>query len=142
MSGGGDGFGEDILDSVTPSVFKKGGNFFGNLINDDLNFGLQLVTGGLLGFKDGKLRAGATTELVKEMSGAKAAEDANEMARQQFEEQKLAAEQDRQNAIVMKGREQIQASMLAGAARRAGTNTRSFAGGALLGSDEKDFLGL
>lgn len=152
MSGGGDGNGffDDIEKSLSLDLhtFKGKGNFFDNLKHDILSQTVQYASGGLLSYKDGKLAKGASTELLeefgkatlkgtKEVTGAKAAEEANQMAREQFEEQKIAAEQDRQNAIITKGREQVQASQLAGAARRAGTTNNS-----LLGSDEKDFLGL
>lgn len=145
MSSGGDG--GNFFDDLTPETLK-GGNFFNNLIEDVVNVGVNTATFGTVGYKDGSLgtkygvvsgTAGrAVVDGTKVITGAKAAEDANEMARQQFEEQKLAAEQERQNMIVTKGREQMRASQLAGAARRAGTNVT----GNLLGTNEKDFLGL
>ncbi len=150
--GGGGGFFDDAIESVTPKSLTKGMSFK-SVMNDTLNLFVQSATGTLLGYEDGKISNGVGTEVlksagkstlsgVKEITGAKAAEDANALARQQFEEQKVAAAQERQDAIVRKGREQMQASQLAGAARKAGQTPSTLNQGLKLGSAEKDFLGL
>jgi hypothetical protein len=148
MSGGGDGGAFDFAGGENNGGLFGLGNFGsggkGNFFENVLNTYLQTQTGGMVeydkGFK-GNVQNDVGLQIIKETSGAKAAEEANEMAREQFEEQKVAAEQDRNNQILQRGREQIQASQLAGAARRAGTNSNRSTG-TVLGSDERDFLGL
>jgi hypothetical protein len=150
-SGNGDGGG--FFDNVVNVDSLSGkGNFFENIVHDTINAGLQGATGGLLGFEDGKISNGASTNGLKkvgmgfvsglkEVTGAKAAEQANKVATQQFEEQKAAGIEDRQNAYRQAGLQQIQQSQLAGAARntsRAASNRSN----TYLGGDEKDFLGL
>ncbi len=146
MSGGdGGGFFDDPINSLVPS---KGLTFKG-LIDGAINGYLQAMTVGTVGYKDGKIGKGATVELaeevgkstvegVKTVTGAKAAEDANALALEQFELTKKQAEEERQNAIQQKGVQQIQMSQLAGAARRAGTTSNPIT----LGSTGEDFLGL
>lgn len=113
---------------------ESGGNWFDNFFKD-LGEGFAFIP----------KKAG---EGYKELSGAKAAEDANEMAKKQFEETKAAAEQARADAITMTGKDQLAQSQKAGAARSVSASSRSANKGApiistsLLGSDEKDFLGL
>jgi hypothetical protein len=118
MSGSDDG---DLLDSLDPQSFKGSGNFFENLFSDVVNYGAQAGTFGMVGFKDGQVRTGVTsTALIqgtKEITGAKAAEDANKLAKEQFEKQKADAEQARAEAINQNARDQVQQSRMAGAAR-------------------------
>ena len=113
-----------------------------NPLEDLGNFLLQTSTGGLIGY-DGKLKAGVTgkaaIEGTKEITGAKAAEDANAMAKEQFNESKIKAEEDRKNAITAKANTQIAASNAAGSARSTTNTTKK--GVAPIG-DTKDFLGL
>lgn len=130
-----------------------GGNFFentagdflsGNVIQDSINWGLQSATGGLIGFKDGKVGPGFTGKAVvggiKEITGAKAAEDANELARKQIEQTQADAMKARADARYQAGLQDVQRSNLAGRARGAiGANMDA---SLKLGSDEKDFLGL
>jgi hypothetical protein len=118
-----------------------GGNFFDNLLNTYI----ATQTSGMVTFKDGGFKADAKKDyglnIYKEISGAKAAEEANEMAREQFETQQANAIKSRNEAQWRAGRDDITRSNLAGRSRSAiGQNGN---GGALnLGSDEKDFLGL
>jgi hypothetical protein len=143
---------------------KSGGNFFeslgvtsgGNFFEDLLSVGLNIGTGGVVGYSaDGGLGAGAipnylknvgneTMRGVKNVTGAKAAEDANKMARQQMEEQRAMAEQERANQQQRTAKDQMRQSQLAGAARggQSGANRSSGMGAINIGDDERDFLGL
>lgn len=152
VEGDGDNFFDDALNSVVGNFDNKG-DFLDNLITGGINLGIQASTGGMLGYKDGKFGKGLAVETteelgkglaggVKEVTGAKAAEEANAMARQQFEDQTLASEADRNNQIAMKGRQEMMASQLAGAARRSGMSSSNQSSGNILGSDGRDFLGL
>lgn len=136
MSSGGDG---NYLNS-----FKGKGNFFENLALDIANVGVQTVTAGTVGVDRNGVKAGETTKGLKEVTGARAAEKANEFARKQFEEQKSAAEADRLEAQKQQGRDQMVQSQKAGAARNAtknSVNKGTAIGGSNLG-DQQDFLGL
>jgi hypothetical protein len=153
-NGGGKGFFDNTfnLDS-----FSGEGNFFENLTHDVLNVGIQGMTGGILGYENGKLSNGVTTNGLKksgketvsglkEVTGAKAAEDANDMARKQFEQTKADAEQARLDSQAQIAASEMQKSKIAGAARNATASRSANKGAAIgsysLGSDEKDFLGL
>jgi hypothetical protein len=155
-NGGGKGFFDNL---VNVESFSGGGNFFENLGSDVLNYGTQMLTGGILGYEDGKISNGVTTNLnkkagkevvsgTKEVTGAKAAEQANDLAREQFEEAKAGAELDRKNATDQTAREEIKKSQSAAAARATATsrstskNSSTGGGSVSLGDDEKDFLGL
>lgn len=146
MSSDGD---KNPLKSLAP---KTGGNFFEDLFTNVVNYGLQGATGGIAGYDGGlNFNGGASTDSVvagtKEITGAAAAEEANRIAMEQFEEQKAAADADRAAAIQQTARDQVSLSQKAAAARSAGTKTSSanrgqaISGGSL-GTDEKDFLGL
>lgn len=159
MSGGngdGGGFFDDL---VNIESFSGEGNFFENLANDGINFGLQRATGGLVGWENGKISNGVTTNILKKtgkevvsgtktVTGAKAAEAANDMAVKQFNEAKAQAELDRKNTVAQNARDQVNQSQLAAGARASATSRStskgtSASGGSLsLGEDEKDFLGL
>lgn len=142
-SGNGDG-GGFFDDLVNVESLSGKGNFFENVFADGLNGALQTVTMGLVGFEDGKISNGASTNLLKkagkgtasglkEVTGAKAAEQANELAREQFETAQADALKAREQAIYQQGVDQVRQSNLAGRVRNTGTQK--------LG-DEKDFLGL
>lgn len=109
---------------------------------------VQSSTGGLAGFKsdEGGLAKGVTgsplVDVVKEVTGAAAAEQANVDARKRFEEEKARSKKSRQEAKQQSAREQVTASRLAGAARTGGRGTDRGSRFSSLGSDERDFLGL
>lgn len=157
-NGGGKGFFDNW---VNVDSLSGGGNFFENLGNDLLNFGVQAGTGGWLSYEDGKIGNGVTTNAfkstgqatvsgLKTVTGAKAAEAANEVARKQFEESKAASEKDRVETIAQNARDQVRQSQMAGAARATaasritakGSSATSGGGSLSLGDDEKDFLGI
>lgn len=120
------------------------GNFFENYYSDVANIALNYFTYGAVGYEDGKIGAGVSTKLVKEATGAKAAEEANTMAKKNFEQAKVDAEASRLEQINQTGKDQMRQSMLAGSAR-AGASSRANRGTAIAGSnlgDERDFLGL
>lgn len=149
----GNGDGEGFFDNlVNVESLSGGGNFFENLGNDFLNHAVQRVTMGLVGVEDGKFSNGVVTNVakktgkatvsgLKEVTGAKAAEAANDFAIEQFEETKAAAEKERFQAQSQLAADQVKQSQMAGAARNA--SSRSTPGGSLiLGDEEKDFLGI
>lgn len=155
-SGNGDGAGF-FSNLLNVESFSGGGNFFENLFVDGLNAAVQMATLGYAGYEDGKISNGINTNIakkvgrevvsgVKEVTGAKAAEEANRLAREQFEEQKAAALLEREQAKQRNANEQIAASRAAGAARNAGRSNRTgnnqTTGSFSLGQDERDFLGL
>lgn len=151
---GGSGFFDNL---AKVSTFSNKGNFFNNLGDDLLNGTVQAMTGGFVGVEDGKVSNGVMSNVaksagksvlsgVKTITGAKAAEDANKIATQQFEEQKASAIADRQESYRQAGLQQVQASQQASAARstsRSAAATSNTNKGAFnLGGDEKDFLGV
>ena len=124
----------------------------GNFLEDIVNVVTQVSTAGLVGYEGGKIGAGVTTKesfnVVKELTGASAAEDANKAAEKNLREQKALAEQDRKEQTAQHAKEQLIASKQAGGARRS-TSKKASAKGSIapkaqtnLGSDEQDFLGL
>lgn len=119
-----------------------GGDFFENIFNEGLNTFTNVFSAGTLGFKNGGFQQGVATKAVykglKDVTGATAAEEANMLARQQFEKTAAQAEQDRLNAIQQNQNDQIRQSQLAGAAR---TSSRTTGRSSLLGG-ERDYLGL
>lgn len=144
------------MSSTGIESFSGGGNFFENLFADALNTGVQFGTRGLVGYKDGKLTNGVTTDVLreagratvyglKEVTGANAAEQANELARQQMEEQRAAALAEREASQLQTAQNQMQQSNMA-ASIRGGNSTRTTgkAGqmGSFLGGAERDYLGL
>lgn len=155
---GGNGDGKGFFDNVVNvESFSGKGNFFENLGSDFLNAGLQGVTGGVIGFENGGISNGVTTNLAKksgkelvsgtkEVTGAKAAEEANKVARQQFEQAAEDAKNARIEAQAATAKDQVRQSQMAGAARASATtrsaNKGTAIGGSVLGADEKDFLGL
>lgn len=157
-SGNGDGGG--FFDGIAKvASFGGEGNFFENLFSDVVNVGVQSATFGTVGYENGKLSNGVTTNIakksgkgtasgLKEVTGAKAAEAANDMARKQFEDAQAQAEVDRKNTLAQNARDQVNQSQTAAGARASATSRStskgtSTSGGSLsLGGDEKDFLGL
>lgn len=134
-----------------------GGGGGGSLLDQVINAGTQVVSGGLVGYQGGQVTSGVTTNVVKdtlkEVTGAKAAEEANALAREQFETQRNAALNAREEARARTARDQLAASRLAASNRRRGSVNNANKGQAgdnqfqsqsvsLLGSDEQDFLGL
>jgi len=125
-----------------------GGDFFERAID----VVTQVSTGGLAGFEDGDFGKGVQLDevpgtlksVVKDITGATAAEEATAQARERFNEEKAAALAQRKEAKALTAKQQLTASRLAAGARRAGattaagTKTKS----TKLGSDESDFLGL
>lgn len=154
-NGGGKGFFDEAFN--VESLTGKG-NFFENAFADIINVGVQGLTGGIAGFENGKISNGVATNAakksgagavsgIKEVTGAKAAENANELARQQFEQAQSDALAARAEAQDQVAKSELQKSQIAGAARNAQAPTRSNfrgvpSGGTLLGQDEKDFLGI
>ena len=124
---------------------KKGNSVF----EDIINVFTQASTFGAVGFEadNGGITSGVTTDFigegVKEVTGVNAAEDANKLAREQFEQNKadiLAAKEDerRQNAA-----DQLKSSNLAaGVRRRSSKSTVGAGSSSTVGTGEKDFLGL
>lgn len=112
--------------------------------NDILNVVVQGSTAGVVGFEDGKLGTGVTSDLAidatKEITGANAAEEANEIARQQFEEDRARLSQQRADAITANQQEQVRRSRGAGRAR-GNVNAGSSAASSNVAQDT-DFLGL
>ena len=113
---------------------------------DLLDAGINIGTGGIVGYKDGKLRKGVATRItessLKDVTGATAAEEANKDARAQFEEQKKAAADQRSESQAKFAQDQIRKSKLAGGSKAGGRATTAGAKKSFLGSDEQDFLGL
>lgn len=149
-NGGGKGFFDNI---VNVESLSGGGNFFENLGKDILNAGVQSATAGFVGVEDGKLSNGVTTnwykklgkEVVsgtKEITGAKAAEQANKEARRQFDTQREDMFNERNASIQRTARDQMQQSQMAQGVRSAGTANKNTGSSQILGSYERDFLGL
>ena len=145
------GDGGGLFETLKPNTLSGKGNFVDNLFVDILNYGTQTATGGLVGFDtEGNFKAGQTTELaknigretvsgLKEITGAKAAEEANKMAQQQFDQEKANMDKQRVEAQNNVARDQVTQSRMAGAARRSTVGSMSSFS---LGGDEKDFLGI
>jgi len=121
----------------------SGGTGFGAL-DDMLSVVTNAATAGLVGYGDKGFKAGITgkpvVEGTKEITGAKAAEEANQLAREQFMLSVEQAKKDREESIVMGQRNQISASQDASAARsKIKTNTPKSVDKI---GDVTDFLGL
>jgi len=112
-----------------------------------IDVALQTGTGGLLGFKDEK--GGIGTGVIgdplkkglKDITGATAAEEANDAAREQLNEERAAALQEREDAKAQTAAEQLAASRRASSVR-GGTAATTGSRFSDLGGDERDFLGL
>lgn len=147
MSSGDGGSGKGFFDSLKPESLSGKGNFFENLLTDTINYTSQYFSAGLVGYGQDGVKTGVTGTAgvngLKEITGAKAAEDANKMAREQFEQARDDAQAERAEAIRQTGREELQKSRIAGAARNARTSSGKGSYGSFsLGEDERDFLGL
>lgn len=137
-----------------------GGNSF---LEGLLNVGVQMATYGTVGYKDdrGGFGTGVTqqildgkkqgTELniealpgmgiIKDLTGASAAEDANTLARDQFEKKQAEALQNREDAKAQTAAEQLSISRQA-SSLRSGRGTPTGSRFSNVGADERDFLGL
>lgn len=95
-------------------------------------------------FETGKLQPAlwgkAAVTGTKEITGAKAAEEANAAARKRFEEERDKAAQKRKEQQAESAREQVLRSRLAGEAQQPTSpqNNRQ----SVLGTDEQDYLGI
>ena len=117
---------------------------------DIANVAFQGATLGLVGVDEGGFKAGLTGQAIKEVtidplkdiSGATAAEDANALAREQMEEEKASRLQAREDAKSQSAAEQVRASRSAGGVRTSTSGRTSGLTSAIVGEDERDFLGL
>lgn len=113
-------------------------------LDDSLNAVTNIFTAGVVGFDEDGLGTGilsdAAIDVTKEITGAKAAEEANALAREQAEQARAQAEQDRQNAISDDQRRNLQASRRAGSVRNNSGDTSS--GNVSNLGNQTDFLGL
>lgn len=127
-------------------VFETGLNLLTNLstggVGSYSNKGFDLnLKNGLLGGVGTSVVSGtkAVGEGIKEVTGANAAEEANNIARQQFQDQAAQANAARADAKAANFRNEVAASQGAGAARKSTiANKRS---SSIVG-DTSDFLGL
>jgi uncharacterized Ntn-hydrolase superfamily protein len=125
---------------------KKGNS----VLQDILNIGLNVSTGGLVGFEadNGGVGAGVTGEVaidgIKEVTGVNAAEEANKLQREQFETEQENIAKDREDALAQKAADALKSSNLAGGNRRnRGKNSsNTSANTSSTGASGKDFLGL
>lgn len=117
-------------------------------VDDGLNLLTNLSTGGLAGYGEngfstdkGYSQKFGALKVYKDISGATAAEEANNLARQQYEDSVTAAREQRENAITQNARNQMTASQNAGAARSFSNNNTTTNTSRVTG-DVSDFLGL
>lgn len=127
-----------------------GGNFFENVLNS----ALQMYTGGMVQYDPerggirGDIKNDVGLDIYKEISGAKAAEQVNVQAREQYEQTKADAAAARVEAQNQTAKDQMQQSRMASGARASSsattrsTNKGTAISSVSLGADEKDFLGL
>ena len=121
-----------------------GGNSF---FESALDVGLNYFSAGTAGFKsdEGGIGAnGITTQGLKDITGATAAEEANKAASDRFAAEKVAAEEQRKQNQAQSAANELQKSRSASSAR-GGVSSPSSTGQSRfssLGSDEADFLGL
>lgn len=123
-----------------------GGNSF---FESFIDVGTNLFSLGSLGYKSDEGGYGAGVygkkgiEATKEVTGANAAEEANEQARQRFEEEKTASEKQRSDNIALSAAKELQKSRSAASARGGVSgSSKGQSRFSSLGSDEADFLGL
>lgn len=116
----------------------------GGPLDDLLNVATQISSFGLVGFGDKGVKKGVVSDVgikgVKDITGATAAEEANQMARDQFEQQTAATKQDRLNAQTANKNANIAASNGVGAMRSTGTKNNKSSSANI--GDVKDFLGI
>lgn len=127
--------------------------FIDDPIGGTINAVTNVATMGTVGYNDGRF---ATSEGLwtktgeeairgtKQIMGVTAAEEANEIARQQMQQTQIDAEKARVEAQAQSSREQIQASRMASGrgGGGVGTGTSRVSRFSSLGEDERDFLGL
>lgn len=118
---------------------SSGNNFF----DDVLDIVVQGSTFGLVGYDGkGKVKAGTTgkpaMDVTKEITGAKAAEEANEQAREQFNKDVEAARKQREDMQWMNQQRAIANSNNASSARSMKVDNKTVS---KIG-DTSDFLGL
>ena len=117
-----------------------------SVFEDIINIATQAHTLGILSYekeKGGLTGGGVTMRGVKEITGAAAAEDATKAQREQMEADKERMLMERENAKMQNAADQLSKSRQASAVR---TRTSGPSTGPtsmnILGSDERDFLGV
>jgi len=114
-------------------------------IGSTVNVVTNVATAGLVGYENGGLKAGVTGQVAldttKDLTGATAAEEANDMARQQFEQQTADALKVRQDNILANQRNQTALSNAAGSSRNSNIGTPQKTTKTITG-DVSDFLGV
>ena len=149
---------DEVVSGVSNTVNRELSNA-GNSVNSAVNQAtggaswedilINSITGGFVGYGDGGLRAGALTrgfaEGIGELTGANAARDANNMARNLLAEQRAEAARLREEELARLRRNDVSASRAAGRSQRAAF----YGAGSGLGADSgafnnltRDFLGL
>lgn len=118
-----------------------------SLLDDIINISTQVGTLGTVGYGEKGVKKGVVTDAAikgtKEITGAKAAEEANAMARDQFEKSTKAAEQARLDSIKVNERIQTATSNAATSTKSNSTNkTSSGKTASSITGDVTDFLGL
>lgn len=115
-----------------------------NAFATGFNLLTNAATMGLFGYNDQGFKAGYSGQVAldgtKEITGAKAAEEANAMAKQQFDDNVTKARQDRVDAQSASKNNAIAASQNAGSARS--SNYAPSKKNAPVVGDVNDFLGL
>lgn len=150
--------GGDWLSGISNGINRELSNA-GNSINSGLNqatggasfedVAFNFLTGGILGYEDGRIKAGALTrgftEGVGELTGANAARAANNRAEALLAEQRAEAARLREEELARLRRNDVSASRSAGRSQRAAF----YGAGSGLGADSgafnnltRDFLGL
>lgn len=148
----------DFISDASNSFNREASNA-GNSVNSAVyqatggasaeDIAVNLLTGGLLGYDDGQIKAGMVTrnatEGIGELTGANAARAANNRAEQLLAEQRAEADRLRQEELARLRRNDISASRAAGGAQRRAI----YSAGSGLGGETgafnnltKDFLGL
>lgn len=116
-----------------------------SFLDDALNILVQSTSGGIIGFGEDGFRKGVATDAAldatKELTGAAAAEEANNLAREQFEADKERLDQQRTNQLSENERRQVQLSRGAPGARTQGSSTGGNTSTSV-SNLEQDFLGL
>lgn len=113
-----------------------------NIFEDFINMGTQIATLGTLGFDQNGFKGGVTVDATKEITGAAAAEEANKLARQQYEEQKAALEEQRQNKINQDKNNQIAASNASTSNKSSSSTSATGVVNTYNNPGQTDFLGL
>lgn len=115
-------------------------------INSIINVSLQASTSGLVGYKDGKISKGVTTELglegLGEVTGRNAARKANMDATAALAEEKRAKAKQLSDEQKRKGELDVQASQTAAALRSSASQQQSNSLGGGAAGMTRDFLGL